>query len=491
MNASPDRDNPEPNAEEPGAVATPNRKRWKLLSAKSAFPWLVSATSTAVLLISNTEKITMFARAHLPGGLVRQFPFTMQISSTLGAGSQPSPYYREEHIQEGTLIRPVRNHEFGLPTLDFHIVNNSSDVTFVRDLVLKVANSQPDNRPVLTWEQLNLADGDKPFTITNEGWGAALDAKIVDVKGTLVTKTGAKKTSPTFEIPLGKIGMTAETSLERLVQKPFELEKLSEVKSGRLAGTLTYSYIDPTGSQTSVATAFSTRIRNAVEEPPPPGEGPGKDEHQFLQVLDTNRQNYSVSCSVGQNLELKKAYRFAVTLCSKQSAIHDFDVIVTLSNGATIKLGHYRLEFYLPRTDAPLLAEVLAKPNSLRFTSVGGPDEALPGVDDEESSEPTGSTKVAAEYPDEPVSPSTGPGGEDPATAEKRETAPDIETSQAAVLPVDSKPLKATYPYGIPVPGHPDVVGSPFLSGKYIDVTGFDHKTLVEDPYVHQLFLVP
>src|SRR5205085_6562758 len=136
--------------------------------------------------------------------VVRQFPFTMQISSTMGAGPQPRPYYREEHIQEGTLIRPVRNHAFGLPTLDFRIVNNSADVTFVRELVLKVASSEPDNRPVLTWEQLNVANRDSLFTITNEGWGAALDAKIEDVKGTLVTKTGAKQTSAPFEIPLGK-----------------------------------------------------------------------------------------------------------------------------------------------------------------------------------------------------------------------------------------------------------------------------------------------
>src|SRR5205085_5220995 len=121
------------------------------------------------------------------------------------------------------------------------------------------------------------------------------------------TKTGAKKTSAPFEIPLGKIHTSSETSLEKLVQKPFELEKLSEVKSGSLAGTLTYSYADPTGSQKSVATPFSTRIRNAAEERPP-AEGPGENEHEFLQVLDTNRQNYSVSCSVGQHLELTTAY---------------------------------------------------------------------------------------------------------------------------------------------------------------------------------------
>jgi hypothetical protein len=240
-----------------------------------------------------------------------------------------------------------------------------------------------------------------------------------------------------------------------------------------------------------VATTFSPKIVNAEEEPQPPGEGPGKDEHEFLQVLDTNRQNYSVSCSVGQNLELKKAYRFAVTLCSKQSAIHDFDVMVTLSNGATINLGHYRLEFYLPRTDGPLVAEILAKPNSLRFTSVGGADGSLAGVDDEESIEAADLTTVAAEHTDEPTAPGTGPGGEDPAPAENSQTDPIIEPSTATVLPVDSKPLKATYPLGVPVPGHPDIVGSPFLAGKYIDVTGFDHKTLVEDPYVHQLFLVP
>ncbi len=51
------------------------------------------------------------------------------------------------------------------------------------------------------------------------------------------------------------------------------------------------------------------------------------------------------------------------------------------------------------------------------------------------------------------------------------------------------KPAKGDYPYGIPVPGKPHVVESPFSPGKYIDVEGFPPGTEVKDPYTGKIFL--
>ena len=53
------------------------------------------------------------------------------------------------------------------------------------------------------------------------------------------------------------------------------------------------------------------------------------------------------------------------------------------------------------------------------------------------------------------------------------------------------KPAKGDYPYGIPVPGKPHVVESPFSPGKYIDVEGFPPGTEVKDPYTGKIFRVP
>jgi hypothetical protein len=54
-----------------------------------------------------------------------------------------------------------------------------------------------------------------------------------------------------------------------------------------------------------------------------------------------------------------------------------------------------------------------------------------------------------------------------------------------------AKTAKGDHPYGIPVPGKPHVVESPFSPGKYVDVEGFPPGTEVKDPYTQKIFLVP
>lgn len=54
-----------------------------------------------------------------------------------------------------------------------------------------------------------------------------------------------------------------------------------------------------------------------------------------------------------------------------------------------------------------------------------------------------------------------------------------------------TKVAKGDFPYGIPVPGKPNLVESPFSPGKYVDVEGFSPGTEVKDPYTGKIFLVP
>ncbi|HVE17075.1 MAG TPA: hypothetical protein VNB29_10090, partial [Chthoniobacterales bacterium] len=46
-------------------------------------------------------------------------------------------------------------------------------------------------------------------------------------------------------------------------------------------------------------------------------------------------------------------------------------------------------------------------------------------------------------------------------------------------------------PYGIPVPGKPGFVTSPFNPVGYVDVRGFPPNTEVKDPYSGKIFRVP
>ena len=71
--------------------------------------------------------------------------------------------------------------------------------------------------------------------------------------------------------------------------------------------------------------------------------------------------------------------------------------------------------------------------------------------------------------------------------------APPVQTTAAPPPPAapPTKVAKGDYPYGIPVPGKPHLVESPYSPGKYIDVEGFPPGTEVKDPYTDKIFLVP
>ena len=61
------------------------------------------------------------------------------------------------------------------------------------------------------------------------------------------------------------------------------------------------------------------------------------------------------------------------------------------------------------------------------------------------------------------------------------------------VSAADMENLKASLPYGVPVPGQKGMVTSPYTAqeGKYVDVTGFASGSIVKDQYTGKLFLVP
>jgi len=91
------------------------------------------------------------------------------------------------------------------------------------------------------------------------------------------------------------------------------------------------------------------------------------------------------------------------------------------------------------------------------------------------------------EYPP-PQQPFNPNGPVQPTGTPPTETAP---TSPPPTAAPTKKIAKGDYPYGIPVPGKPHLVESPYSPGKYIDVEGFPPGTEVKDPYTDKIFLVP
>jgi hypothetical protein len=78
----------------------------------------------------------------------------------------------------------------------------------------------------------------------------------------------------------------------------------------------------------------------------------------------------------------------------------------------------------------------------------------------------------------------------EPSQSPKEEEA---TASVRSVSAADIQKVKASLPYGIPVPGRKGMVTSPYLpeEDKYIDVAAFPSGSIAKDPYTGKFFLVP
>jgi hypothetical protein len=95
--------------------------------------------------------------------------------------------------------------------------------------------------------------------------------------------------------------------------------------------------------------------------------------------------------------------------------------------------------------------------------------------------------KTSAKSTKQSASPSPSPNPGASVTATPTPLA--VRTASAAP-PTRGK--KRDAPYGIPVPGKPGFVTSPFApDGGFVDVRGFPPGTEVKDPYTGKIFLTP
>ena len=113
---------------------------------------------------------------------------------------------------------------------------------------------------------------------------------------------------------------------------------------------------------------------------------------------------------------------------------------------------------------------------------------------------PRRTQRTAARYPNPantqyPVEPQPFPSDQAPPTTPSGpvDTAPpeDPATTATAAPTTTTTTAKGDYPYGVPVPGKPGFVRSPYSPDKMTDVRGYAPGTEVKDPYTQKIFLVP
>lgn len=93
------------------------------------------------------------------------------------------------------------------------------------------------------------------------------------------------------------------------------------------------------------------------------------------------------------------------------------------------------------------------------------------------------------QYPPQPQPFPQDPGVQPPPAPAPVDAPPqDVAPAPAPTAPTTAK---GDYPYGVPVPGKPGFVRSPFSPDKMTDVRGYAPGTEVKDPYTQKIFLVP
>src|SRR5947209_19826071 len=95
--------------------------------------------------------------------------------------------------------------------------------------------------------------------------------------------------------------------------------------------------------------------------------------------------------------------------------------------------------------------------------------------------------------PEQPFQEGGAPPQTPPTTAPENAPQETTGSSTTTTAPAEKTqgPAKGDYPYGVPVPGKPGFVRSPYSPDKMTDVRGYAPGTEVKDPYTNKIFLVP
>jgi hypothetical protein len=91
----------------------------------------------------------------------------------------------------------------------------------------------------------------------------------------------------------------------------------------------------------------------------------------------------------------------------------------------------------------------------------------------------TGATPTPSPTPSEVPTPSPTP------------EEPSASPTPGLATPTPTPSTTGRLPYGVPVPGKPGFVTSPYDQSGYVDVRGFPPNSEVRDPYSGKIFLVP
>jgi hypothetical protein len=293
---------------------------------------------------------------------------------------------------------------FTWPELDVKIVNNTSNSLFFHEAVFDVTSSRLDTRPIPLFT--GVAYG-MYLPLENVGWGPMIDCVV---RFTLAPEDEAPAVTPEFEWHVGDLdaapidlsleGFFAKSGVDLGLLERLRLEGMSgewyylssdsglgeqvradEAESfwtdtGRriaaseydslrrralgafadglavLRGSLAYTQLEFDGTQTRRSNPF----RSYVSFDGPLAGAPMPPSWTYNVRLRPDGRSYEVGVQISQVIKAGEADRFVLTVAADRSSLHDFGLKLVYNDGATIISEPIRLELFVSRLDARLIA---------------------------------------------------------------------------------------------------------------------------------------
>jgi hypothetical protein len=279
--------------------------------------------------------------------------------------------------------------------LTLEVQNRSTSQAGISGLFIDVSSSASDLQPAIQMSKLSAFDtsmgGDtyyQPYVfVENFGWSAAKEAKLRFA----YSKASTKPTTFPETLSLGSIDKTAKADFETHLQSAgvnldvlkanstdgFRCSSTSDrskclrqikAKGGfgsltdflflddadlvvRIVGILDYTWDDNTGKERKASSPFSIKLPLGVlKQDLEVGEGGSREiVTRKAQQLKLDAASYRIPVTFATTLAPGRTSRLILPIDAEKSSVHDFKIIVQLSDGREIKSRPINLQFYRPK----------------------------------------------------------------------------------------------------------------------------------------------
>lgn len=317
----------------------------------------------------------------------------------------PSMEYLSK-LRTGGPIQPINYtsvpFEWDFPSLDIKIVNNSDKTLFLNEAVLNVIESHLDPSPVLVIQSGLFLSHALHFTISNEGWGVAKEARVDFHLIPLTNNTHPNYLSPyPYSVSLGDIDEESDVDLTNsFVQAGVNLEVTG---TSFRDGHRKVIVVDANGHKTTLSEQeFLSKQQSSLGKFPNGGAivsgeilyqsqlSAENNHHHSVKFsttvwifskfpifiltqpsfeygtrLEVEGTNYTRRVNISHEIKPGATDRFVIKVGVDKSSIHKLSLQLVSNGSQIINAGEIELGIFVPRSGTKYIVRENTLPESL------------------------------------------------------------------------------------------------------------------------------